>query len=238
MPVVSWVQDFDGDAGTIDDLVLYHASWTGAWSIPAPVAPQCHQADECRTSDPPTVMYSRFGAPPRECCDCPPGEECCAAPPCVEERNTTGPGAGGEVDAVGALDPNLKLGPGAAGAAGYVPVESPLPYVIYFENQASATAAALEVHVTDQLDSDLDHLSVELLEMGFGSCCFTIPIGTNPYFHTALIDGWAHNPEQGWHTGETPLQVDLSASADPISGLMTWSIVAVDPNTGLPPEDP
>ena len=238
LPLVTWVQDLDGDPGTPNDLALYSANWAGSWSTPHPVVTGANQVTRAgRPTEHAAVRASQLPSPPSECCKCNVGEKCCEEP-CDDPDNNSGNGTGGAIGAVGSFDPNLKLGPAAVGTAGYVPIESPLPYTIYFENQATATAAALEVHIADQLDSDLDWSSTELLEMGFGSYRFAIPVGAEPYSHTALIDGWTYSPAQGWHTGETPLQVTLTADVDTNGGLMTCNIVAVDPQTGLPPEDP
>src|SRR5262249_26423401 len=52
-------------------------------------------------------------------------------------------------------DPNDKIGPGGFGPQAFVSPSTLLPYRIDFENQATATAPAQTVTVTDQLDPNL-----------------------------------------------------------------------------------
>ncbi|KPL08093.1 hypothetical protein AMJ86_01930 [bacterium SM23_57] len=136
-------------------------------------------------------------------------------------------------------DPNLKVGPAGSGQEGFVDPDQSMLYTIYFENEPDATAAALNVQVVDQLDNDLDWATFELQEIGFGENQVIIPSSMNYYFNkTGMeIDGWTWNPEQGWHTGETPLMVDINADIDITTGQVIWSINAYDPETGWEPDD-
>jgi hypothetical protein len=53
-------------------------------------------------------------------------------------------------------DPNGKAGPIGFGDGGFLELNEPLHYIIFFENDSSATAAAESIWVADTLDSDLD----------------------------------------------------------------------------------
>ena len=61
-----------------------------------------------------------------------------------------------------------KIGPGGVGTNGYVADESLLPYRINFENDATATAPAQFVTITDELADTLDWTTFRLEQVGFG----------------------------------------------------------------------
>jgi hypothetical protein len=135
-------------------------------------------------------------------------------------------------------DPNDKTGPAGFGPQGFIPAGgNPMTYTIYFENTPTASAAACDVTIDDPLNANLDGTSLELLDVCFGSYHVTIPAGMSHYDDSIGIDGWTYNPTQGWHTGETPLKVNISAGIDIATGKITWTLSAVDPTTGLPPQD-
>lgn len=60
------------------------------------------------------------------------------------------------VTPVWSWDPNAKAGPTGYGLEGFIPKDIELPYIIYFENLAEATAEAEDIVITDVLDTDLD----------------------------------------------------------------------------------
>jgi hypothetical protein len=95
-----------------------------------------------------------------------------------------------------------------------------MPYGIMFENVPSATAPAHEVRITDQLDpSRLDLNSLELGAVYFGDTLVAPP----PHL-------------QSWDTvvdlrPANNLLVSISASLDPLTGLLTWDMKGLDPIT-------
>ncbi|HEX2015536.1 MAG TPA: Calx-beta domain-containing protein [Solirubrobacteraceae bacterium] len=117
-------------------------------------------------------------------------------------------------------DPNDKFGPRGYGAGHFVSARRPMPYGIMFENVPSATAPAHEVRITDQLDpSRLDLNSLELGAVYFGDTLVAPP----PHL-------------QSWDTvvdlrPANNLLVSISASLDPLTGLLTWDMKGLDPIT-------
>ncbi|HUW82026.1 MAG TPA: pre-peptidase C-terminal domain-containing protein [Phycisphaerae bacterium] len=148
-----------------------------------------------------------------------------------------GPGDIGSSDNAGSYDPNEKIRPVGYGQAAFLKSDGSMAYTIYFENESDATAAAIEVQIVDQLDSDLDWTTFELLEIGFGPHQFVMPSGMPHYEDILEIDGWTWNATEGWHTGETPLIVDIQADIDIVTGQVTWHIISYDPETGWEPDD-
>ncbi|MBI4753082.1 hypothetical protein HY793_01750 [Candidatus Desantisbacteria bacterium] len=62
---------------------------------------------------------------------------------------------------VTSCDPNDKAGHAGVGEKHWVLPDRSFPYIIYFENLGTATAAAQEIKITDQLDANLDWTSLE-----------------------------------------------------------------------------
>jgi RHS repeat-associated protein len=122
-------------------------------------------------------------------------------------------------------DPNDAIGPGGYGPAGFIAPGGPLPYRIDFENEATATAPAQRVVITDQLDPNLDWKTFALTEVGFGSNDIVIPQGVQHYQTT--VD----TTENG-----QPIEVDIELGLNPSTGLLTTTIQTIDPRTLLPPD--
>ncbi len=68
-------------------------------------------------------------------------------------------------------------GPAGYGPDNFVADTSLLPYQITFENDATATAPAQWVEITDPLDPNLDWSTFQLTAVGFGSTYIAIPAG-------------------------------------------------------------
>ena len=138
-----------------------------------------------------------------------------------------GDAAGLSVTGVGSFDPNDKVGSQGAGVAQYISGEESLRYVIYFENVATATAPAHEVVITDQLDiAKLDLDTFSLGHIAFGDKLITPP----PSFSQFTRDVDLRPAKK--------LIVRINASLNKTTGLLTWRFTSIDPDTGLPPEDP
>lgn len=128
---------------------------------------------------------------------------------------------------VGSFDPNDKVGPQGWGLDRFVAVDSALYYVIDFENLASATAPAQEVVVIDQLDSTAFDLStVSLGPIAFGAKSI-VPPSASPNYET-VVD---LRPEVG-------IIVRVKNTLDPLTGVLKWTMTAIDPATGQIPDDP
>jgi uncharacterized repeat protein (TIGR01451 family) len=132
-----------------------------------------------------------------------------------------------EIIAIDSFDPNAIGGPSGVGSAEYINGQQPLTYSVSFENLPTATAPAQQVVVTDQLDSNTVNLaSFALGPLSFGSNQVIPPSGSTNFATTVDL-----RPTQD-------LLVDITASLDPNSGLVTWRFSSIDPATGNPPTDP
>lgn len=122
-------------------------------------------------------------------------------------------------------DPNDIIGPEGFGEEGWIGARSILPYMIRFENQATASAPAQRVTITHQLDSDLDFRTFRVDDLGWGDLRIELP--GNAGFHQSRVD----LPDA------LGFDVDVTATIDIVTGLATWILQAVDPATGDAPAD-
>jgi hypothetical protein len=126
------------------------------------------------------------------------------------------------VSVVSSVDPNEKLG-----AHGTLSGQQALPYSIRFENLSSATAPAQHVVVADALDPiTLDANTVSLDAIAFGSTRIVPPPGLSSY--ATQVD---------LRPGRN-LLVNVSASLDRFTGVLSWYFTSIDPVTGQPPTNP
>ena len=118
-------------------------------------------------------------------------------------------------------DPNDIVGPPGVGDGRFL-ADDPviLPYTIRFENREDATAAAREIFVTQHLDPDLDWSTFELGEFGFGDVRIQIPEGRTSYATTIDL------------TETIGELVGFEAQINLITGIATWELRAIDPETG------
>jgi RHS repeat-associated protein len=130
------------------------------------------------------------------------------------------PLARGGTASVTAIDPNDIIGPSGAGTDRWISPEPILPYTIRFENQASATAPAVLVNITQQLDSDLDLSTFELSTFGFQNLTFKVPDGLQGY--TTRLD----------LRSSIGALVDVAANLNTSNHTLTWTITTIDPTTG------
>ena len=122
-------------------------------------------------------------------------------------------------------DPNVKIGPTGGGALGALAQGERVPYQIYFENKAAATAPAQEVRVTDQLSANLDWATFELGRIGFNGVIIEVPPGVRNFTTNVNVS-------------TDPNPVKVTASLDPNTGVATWYMMSMDPVTGELVEDP
>ena len=116
-------------------------------------------------------------------------------------------------------DPNFISGPSGYGTAGFVTDGGAFPYAINFENKPSAPAPAQVVEVTQQLDPDLDWSTFQLGDFSFGGQLYAVPAGLKSY--QTRIDA----------RGTTGVYVDVDASFDEQTGVVTWTFTSIDPTT-------
>jgi hypothetical protein len=174
---------------------------------------------------------NRYFLVPLGCCN---DEEALAAAelpdvPSIQELQETFPGLAARSwsEVVGAFDPNDKLGLAGSGPRRFVRKSSPLPYTVTFENDpmAGATAPALSVRITDQLDPDFDFSSFAFRGFGFGNLQRTVPPGLQRF--SDVVD---------WRNQDgSPLQVQVDATFDPQTGMIDVQFTSIDPATGRSP---
>jgi uncharacterized repeat protein (TIGR01451 family) len=154
-----------------------------------------------------------------KCDNCPP------PPPSTPPKSTTSkPGDKQNNPVQQSTDPNDKLS-GGVGGAGFVPPGQPITYTIDFENQASATAPAQTVSITDQLDANLDWSTLQLGTVGFNHA--VVPLSPGLQFFTANVS-----------VATDPNAVQVTASLNPTNGVLSWYMQSINRVTGLLVEDP
>jgi hypothetical protein len=126
---------------------------------------------------------------------------------------------------VRSVDPNSIQGPSGFGPGGFVQPEL-FSYGIEFENKPDATAPAQTVVVTQQLDTNLDWSTFELGGIAFGNTVVSVPSGLTSY--STQVD----------LTATLGIDVDVSASFNPLTGLATWTFTSIDPATNDVPAEP
>ena len=122
---------------------------------------------------------------------------------------------------VNSFDPNDIIGPAGFGAKGWISTPQRLPYTIHFENEAKkATAPAVQVTVTQQLDPEIDLDTFELGDFGFGQVTITVPSGFQNYSQRLDL------------RDKIGAFVDVEANLNRSTRTITWTLKAIDPATG------
>ncbi len=140
------------------------------------------------------------------------------------QTNNLPPSARGLTTVITSSDPNSKTCSGW-GAPGFVSPAEPILYGIEFENQPTASAPAQQVTITDQLSTNLDWSTLQLQSIGFNNQILVVPDGLDDYAAWASVT-------------TDPNPVAVTASFDPGTGLLTWTMSSIDPVTGQLVEDP
>lgn len=126
----------------------------------------------------------------------------------------------------GAMDPNEIIGPHGAGNARWISDETPLNYVIFFENLPEATLPARDVFITAQLDvANLDLSTFRFGQISLGDKFISFPPGPMFEFSSSIMSS-------------ERLLVRVIAKLNTVTGLVSWHFLSIDPATGRPPEDP
>ena len=142
-------------------------------------------------------------------------------PPCIGC-----PGGGGGSDNQPPVDPNDLLGPSGYGSAGYLTPGGALPYTIEFSNEKTAEVPADNVVVTEQLSPNLNWSTFQLGAIGFGSYVVVVPTGLTSY--STRVDA----------TATLGVYVDIDASLNLNTGLLTVTFTSLDPTTLDTPSNP
>jgi len=123
-------------------------------------------------------------------------------------------------------DPNDLLGPSGYGAGGFLTPGEALGYTIEFSNQKTAEVPADNVVVTEQLSPNLDWSTFQLGTIGFGSYVVNVPPGLMSY--STRVDA----------TATLGVYVDVDASLNLSTGLLTVTFTSLDPTTLDTPSNP
>jgi RHS repeat-associated protein len=123
------------------------------------------------------------------------------------------------VPTVHSFDPNAITGPAGFGPQAFVAAGGTLGYRIDFQNVPTATAPAQIVTVSQQLDPNLDLSTFQLGSIGFGNLTVSVPPGRTTF--STRVDA----------TASAGVFVDVTASLNPQTGLVTWTFTSIDPTT-------
>ncbi|TLU82424.1 MAG: hypothetical protein FDX21_07930 [Chlorobium sp.] len=134
--------------------------------------------------------------------------------------------ASGAIPIIRPSDPNDIVGPQSFGDEHWSSSQNVLPYTIHYENQASATAPAQEVTITQTLDSDLNASSFRLGDFGWSDIYIDVPDGTSFYIDRINL------------TSSKGYMVDVMAGIDVAKHEAYWMFTTIDPTTGEIPVDP
>jgi RHS repeat-associated protein len=150
-------------------------------------------------------------------------------PPAPTPPGPAGPGGGGGGGGTGrpaSHDPNQMIGPSAYGSANFVNASNVLPYTIDFQNSPTATASCGEIQITQQLDPNLDWSTFQLGDIQLGNLTIAVPTGLSSY--SATVD----------ETATLGVYVQIVAGINDNTGVVTWTLTALDPTTMQIPADP
>jgi RHS repeat-associated protein len=124
-----------------------------------------------------------------------------------------------QTEQVSPVDPNFISGPAGFGPENFIVGDGLWPYLIGYENKASASAPAQQVVITQQLDPDLDLSTFQLGDFGFGDLVVDVPEGRQVY--NSRID----------YRAERGVFVDVTAELDIPTRTATWTLTSIDPAT-------
>ena len=129
--------------------------------------------------------------------------------------------------AQGAQGRNASIvGPTGFGAEQFIPVGHDLPFTIQFQNPGTASSHVGEVRIVQQLDPNLDVRSFRLGDIKVGDINVHLPSDRGSFqgdFDFSTAKGFI---------------LRVSAGVDVFSGVATWLLQAIDPETGEVVQDP
>ncbi|MBE9234462.1 DUF4114 domain-containing protein [Anabaena aphanizomenioides LEGE 00250] len=119
--------------------------------------------------------------------------------------------------------PNTLINPDGFGTQQYLTAGAVIPYIIRFTNNAApGTTPVAQVTITQQLDTDLDLNTFTLNDFGFGDITVDVPSGVQKYSQRLDL-----RDARG-------VFVDVSAELNRATGVVTWTLTAIDPATNNP----
>lgn len=128
---------------------------------------------------------------------------------------------------INSQDPNDKLGPVGVHSQRYITGNEPIPYLIRFENYASATAAAQYVKVLDTLDvNKFDFSTFQFGYFNVADTNFYAPPGKKKY-----LRDWDLRPSKN-------LILRMEADFNDTTGVLSATYTSLDPATMEWTEDP
>lgn len=132
----------------------------------------------------------------------------------------------GQVQILGAYDPNEIIGPAGQPDKRWVSVKEVMPYTINFENDTIASAPAKAVRITAPVHPNMDVSTLELGSFGFNSLSFSIPAGTSAYYQRLDC------------RDSLNIFVDITAGFDVVNNQIFWLLQSIDPVTLQTPIEP
>lgn len=119
--------------------------------------------------------------------------------------------------------PNTLINPDGFGTQQYLTASAVIPYIIRFTNNADqGTTPIAQVTITQQLDTDLDLNTFTLNDFGFGDITVDVPVGVQNYSQRLDL-----RDARG-------VFVDVNAGLNTSTGVVTWTLTAIDPATNNP----
>jgi hypothetical protein len=102
-----------------------------------------------------------------------------------------------------------------------------MPFTIYFENLPTASSTTREITVVDQFDTNLDLRTFRLGEIVFSQYTVSVPANRSFFSASMPLTNQASN-----------IVANISASVNVETGTATWTLTAIDLNTGAEPLNP
>ena len=137
-----------------------------------------------------------------------------------------------EVTPVNSFDPNEKVGSSGVGEDKYTSGKQEIPYRLLFENLETASAAAQDILITDQLDSNFDWSTFSLDTIKIGKNMVAVPPGLQNFTTTVDL------------RPDVSALVEMECKFNPNTGSAEWLLTGKNPYTGeliydfLPPNKP
>ncbi|MEM9984177.1 MAG: hypothetical protein AAF804_03710, partial [Bacteroidota bacterium] len=131
------------------------------------------------------------------------------------------------VNFVGSFDPNDKSGRVGEGSQNWLPSNQVFPYLVRFENLATATAPAKTVVIRDILDAnEFDFNSFTVQGFSIADSFYRFPLGRSAYQMKVDL------------RPRLPHLVEVAVNLDPQTGVIVWAFQSLDTLDLSPTSDP
>lgn len=151
------------------------------------------------------------------------------------------------ISPVTSSDPNYKSGPAGFGASRWVARDHAMGYMVHYENDPEkATAAAAEVHISDQLDPNLDWTTYQITGIQVAGVDVPVDAGAQAFTKTVSTTVKLKDLNDPSYPNCAPqdvaVDIEVKCEFDAPTGLAKWSFVGHKPGTGevtdfLPPNE-